>query len=269
MRLSHLRLSTHIQVLVAVLVVFGALALLFTIDGQQREVMLMHAGAELGDRVQANAADIRQMTDSLRQDVLFLSKNPPVSGIVRATQNGGIDPRDQNPRDIWIRRMQEIFAAFAAANPNYFEIAYVGTAESGRELVRVERRDGTVIVAPDRDLRAVGERDYLVETLKLGKEQVYISDWHINRKPAGDALARRRWLVAATPVHDAGGKVFGAIVIKLDIDRLVDSLADLLPSLAHAYVADSEGRYLCHIESGRAFAAAPAADARIRRIFRD
>jgi diguanylate cyclase (GGDEF)-like protein/PAS domain S-box-containing protein len=267
MRLSKLRLATHIQVLVAGLVVLGTLLLLFTIDRQQREVTLLHAGNDLGDRIQASATQLRKLTDSLRQDVLFLSKNPPVSGIVRATQNGGIDPRDRNPRAIWVRRLQEIFAAFADANPDYFEIAYVGTAAQGSELVRVERHDGAIVVVPDRDLQAIGERDYLAETLKLATGQVYLSDWHVSNMQLRSANSPRRSLIAATPVRDASGNVFGAVVITLDIGRNVDSLADLLPSLAHAYIADSAGVYLWDFESGHAFAAERSAEARIQVDF--
>jgi diguanylate cyclase (GGDEF)-like protein/PAS domain S-box-containing protein len=267
MRLSKLRLATHIQVLVAGLVVLCTLLLLFTIDRQQREVMLLHAGNDLGDRLQTSAAQLRQLTESLRQDVLFLSKNPPISGIVRATQNGGIDPRDRNPRDVWVRRLQEIFSAFADANPDYFEIGYVGTAAHGGELVRVERRDGVIVVVPDRDLQASGERDYLAETLKLATGQVYLSDWHVRKTQFRSVNSPRRSLVAATPVRDASGNVFGAVVITLDIGRMVNSLGDSLPPLAHAYIADSAGGYLWDLESGRDFAAEHSADARIQVDF--
>jgi hypothetical protein len=58
------------------------------------------------------------------------------------------------------RRLQEIVSAFLKANPDYYQARYIGLADGGRELVRVERQAGSMVAARRADLQRKGDRDY-------------------------------------------------------------------------------------------------------------
>ena len=90
---------------------------------------------------------LAESIESLRQDVLFLANTPPISGMVRASANNGIDPRDKDSYAKWETRLQEIFTVFLHAHPEYYQLRFIGAAGEGRELVRVENRAGSVEVA--------------------------------------------------------------------------------------------------------------------------
>jgi diguanylate cyclase (GGDEF)-like protein/PAS domain S-box-containing protein len=58
---------------------------------------------------------------------------------------------------------------------------------------------------------------------------------------------------AVTPVFDEGGKIFGMVVINMDVRRLLTSVQDGLPEGVLSYVADQRGRYLLHPDAAHSF----------------
>ena len=148
MKLSDIRLSTRITAAALVIVIAGAFGLMRIEESRLREIHLDEQRGQLAQNLHAEKQRLNMALDKLRRDALFLSDTPPVSGIIRATENGGIDPRESDTREVWERRLQEIFSAFASANPDYYRIRYIGVADGGRELVRVDMRDGKAKVIP-------------------------------------------------------------------------------------------------------------------------
>ncbi len=254
------RLTTQIQMAALALVAIAGLILIYMLDRYQRDTALTQLDAGLQDSVRLNGMRLTQTIETLRQDVLFLSRTPPISGIERAARHGGIDPRDGNPQAVWVKRLQEVFTAFADAHPNYTLIRYIGVADGGRELVRIDRREGRLAVAPASELDAKSDRDYFQPTLALQPGEIYLSDFAYDglQRPAGER--RLRVLRAATPVFDADGNVFGLVMLNLDAGPILDAVSSGLPHGVQAYMADREGRYLFHPDPGRDF----AADARSR-----
>ncbi|HEX8986487.1 MAG TPA: EAL domain-containing protein [Rhodocyclaceae bacterium] len=247
------RLTTHIQLAALALVAVAGLVLVVVLDRNQRETQLAQLGAGLEDAVRLNGTRLGQTVETLRQDTLFLSRTPPIAGIERALEHGGVDPRDGNRQSVWTRRLEEIFSAFAEAHPHYYMIRYIGTADGGRELVRVERRDGKTIVVPQHALAQRGDRDYFAPTLALKPGEIYLSDFGLDRavRPAGEN--RKRVLRAATPVFDEHGKPCGLVLLNFDAGPILDAVSSGLPPGTLSYVADAQGRYLVHPEAGRAF----------------
>lgn len=148
--------------------------------------------------------------------MLFLSNTPPVGGIIRATANQGFDPRDKNTHAQWEKRLQEIFAAFLRARPDYDQVRYIGVADGGLELVRVERKNGRVEVVSGKNLQAKGDRDYFLAGLGLKAGQVHFSEFNLNREHGKIEYPLHPAVRAVTPVFADNGKVFGMIVINRD-----------------------------------------------------
>lgn len=77
----------------------------------------------------------------------FLYSTPPISGLVRASEDPeGIDRLDDTSFDGWRSRLETIFTAFLENNAQYSQ-ARVIYADSGDEFIRVERFRGDVRVA--------------------------------------------------------------------------------------------------------------------------
>ncbi|MDP1634531.1 MAG: PAS domain S-box protein, partial [Gallionellaceae bacterium] len=253
MKLSDIRLSTRITAGMLLLVASSALVWIVSENARLHESYLMERGADLEAALHVQKARLAQSIDMLRQDAVFLANTPPISGIVRASANDGIDPRDNNPYATWEKRLQEIFAAFLRAHPDYFQARYVGLANSGRELVRVERMGGRVEVTPRELLQSKGDRDYFAAGLGLSLGRVHLSEFNLNQEWGQIEIPHRPTLRAVTPVFDANGRVFGMVVLNMDVTPLLASAAAGMPPGVEAYIADEQGRYLLHPDAGRAF----------------
>ncbi|MDP2812064.1 MAG: PAS domain S-box protein, partial [Rhodocyclaceae bacterium] len=201
----------------------------------------------------SDAARLRHEIDHLRQDVLFLSQTPPAQGVVRAARNKGVDPRDGNSLGNWKKRLEEIFSALAAARPEYLQIRLIGIADQGREIVRVDVRDGKAVVSSDGQRQQNGDQDFFQAALKLKTGEVHLSEIDLDREHGKIEIPHTPTLRAATPVFGSDGAVFGVVVINLNFRYLLEGLAPNLPRDVTAYLANSAGDYLMHPEAGRSF----------------
>ena len=185
---------------------------------------------------------------------MFLANTPPIFGMVRASTNNGIDPRDKDSYGKWEARLQDIFAAFLRAHPEYYQVRYIGAAGEGRELVRVENRDGRIEVAQRDALQAKGDRDYFKAGLMLTVGRVHLSEFTLNEELGKIEEPHRPTLRAVTTVFDANGRVFGMVVINKDMRPMFTPASTGIPSGVQRYITDQFGRYLSHQDATRAFA---------------
>lgn len=236
-----------------ILVAVSATAFVWLVVKTDRAAYLADRGAALENRVQRAATQFSNNIDSLRRQVLVLTKLPPVQGIARASLNGGVDPEMKLPINFWEARLQETFASVAEGNPDYFQIRYIGLAAGGRELVRVNMVDGRTVATPPEELQAKGDRDYFQATLKLQPGEVYISDINLNRESGEIQVPHTRTLRAATPVFTRNGELFGMVVINADAGPLIDAITTNLAPGVLGYLMNGDGDYLAHPDPKRAF----------------
>lgn len=254
MRLRRIGLPTKITFWVLLFVVVGGLQWIREGNQRQQELYLGEHSADLELALEVEQTRISQNIESLRQDTLFLANVPPISGIMRAAANRGIDPRDKNTYAVWEDRLQEIFAAFLRAHPEYFRVRYIGVADEGRELVRVENNNGHIEVVKGDALQAKGDRDYFKAGLKLTAGRVHLSEFSVNQDQGKIEQPHRPQLRAVTAVFDPAGQVFGMVVINRDMRSLFGSASAGLRPGVRSYIADQHGHYLYHPDAGYAFA---------------
>ncbi len=254
MRLPRIGLPTRITLWVLLFVVAGGVQWMREEERRQREIYLSDRSADLEMALEVEQARIRQNIETLRQDDWFLANVPPIAGIVRASANHGIDPRDNNTYATWEARLQEIFAAYLRAHPEYFQARYIGATDEGRELVRVDNINGQINVAPRESLQARGDRDYFKAGMMLTAGREHLSDFTLRQEPGKIEPPSRPTLSAVTTVFDPAGRVFGMVVIDRDMSGLFASAAVGLPSGVQSYIADQHGQYLLHPDHGHASA---------------
>ncbi|MDH4233679.1 MAG: PAS domain S-box protein [Gallionella sp.] len=251
MNLHDMRLSTRITVSAMIIVAAGAAALAYVENVRLHEAYLSERRSLLELDLGTAKLRLNQMINTLRQDVLFLSNTPPVSGIVRATLNHGYDPLYGNTHKVWAERLQLIFSAFSSAHPDYYKIRYIGVAEGGHEIVRIENREGKIEVTTPDKLQAKGEQEYFKASIGLHEAQVYLSKLDFNQED--DVIEQPRATLRATaPVFTPSGKIFGMVVISMDMGGLLKSVLADLPGV-QTYVTNMDGQYLLHPDSRRAF----------------
>jgi methyl-accepting chemotaxis protein len=131
------------------------------------------AKVQMDRKVGDEADNILAVLEGINKDVLFLSKTPPIQGIIRAKEGGKIDKQDNSSSDAWTDQLQAIFVGMMEAKPYYMQLRYLD--ESGQEIVRVDS-DGTNVKLISKDqLQNKGDRPYFTDTMNLSPGSVYVS----------------------------------------------------------------------------------------------
>ncbi|HIJ63740.1 MAG TPA: diguanylate cyclase, partial [Rhodospirillaceae bacterium] len=235
-------LASRIQAVVVVLLILAAAALEISAGSRRWTNLLAERGGELSNSVGLNGKRLSQAIETLREDTLFLARTPPVSGIMRASLNDDLDPIDNDSTAKWIRRLNEIFSAFAQSHPDYMRISYINMEKGGREMVRVERRHDDVRVVPGGDLQESGDRAVLTEAAAVGDGEVFLSDVRLGDSDAPGSGPPH--MLAAIPVRMAGGRLFGIVCVDFDLRSVLAAVTRGLPFAAGAGVFDAGGRRL-------------------------
>ena len=253
MRLRQIGLSARITITALVFVMAGGFLWMSEDVDRDQEVYLKERSVSLESALRIEQMHIKQSIDTLRKDALFLANVPPISGIVRASANKGIDPRDNNSYATWEARLQEIFSAFLRAHPEYLQVSYIGAAGEGRELVRVVNNDGRVEVIARDALQNRGNQDYFGAGLMLTAGRVHLSEFSLSRDRGRIEEPPRPEVRAVTTVFDAGGHVFGMVVLNRDVRSMFASASEGVPSGVESYIANQQGQYLLHPDGRRSF----------------
>jgi len=252
MRLHDLSLAARVTIGVLSIVAAGTATFLLVENARLRDVYLSERRTHLEHDLETEKLRLNHVINTLRQDALFLSNTPPISGIVRASLNHGYDARDGDTRARWEKRLFGIFSAFSIAHPDYYKIRFIGVADGGREIVRIDNRGGGIEITPSDRLQAKGGRDFFKATLGLREGQAYLSEFNLNQEWGVIEQPYRPTLRATTPVFTPSGEIFGIVVINMDVDNLLKLAVSDLPGV-QTYMANSDGQYLIHPDSGQAF----------------
>ncbi|MGK7945600.1 MAG: hypothetical protein AB4058_14140, partial [Microcystaceae cyanobacterium] len=127
-----------------------------------------------------SAEAINLFLDNIQADVIYLSETPPIQGIVRARENGGIDPSDGSTYESWFNRLNSIFSSFIKARGYYYQIRYLD--EKGNELVRVNNSNNQIEIVSKSQLQNKSSSSYFTDTIHLGKGELYVSAINLNKE---------------------------------------------------------------------------------------
>lgn len=83
--------------------------------------------------------EVENSFERVAKDLFFLSDTPPIQGIIRSYNNHGIDAEDASTLKLWKRRLSVIFRSILEVNSDYIQLRYIGVAEGGKEIVRLDR----------------------------------------------------------------------------------------------------------------------------------
>lgn len=201
------------------------------LDRQLLEKARQNLAAESRLQEQALRSSLLRTRDTL----LFLSQTPPIQGIARASRSGGVDPLDGSSLKQWKQRLSSIFLRLSQSHSSYLQVRYIGVADRGRELVRVDRP--TTLVEPEtvvgNNLQAKGDRDYFKEAAALRPGEVIFSQIEYNREHQRVSLPPTPVLRASTPIFDQTGQLFGILVINLDARAFCEELDPLRTDREH------------------------------------
>jgi PAS domain S-box-containing protein len=230
-----------------------ALAITWLTVEKSREVFVSDRYAALLNRLERSKEKLVSTCAVIQRDVVALAKLPQIQRIVSSVKRKGVDPGRGIPAAAATEQLKEIFATFAEADPSYFQIRFIGIANDGLELVRVDVANGKATATPPERLQSKGDRDYFKATTRLREGEVYLSEIDLNREFGKVQVPHVRTMRAATPVFTREGDLFGMVVINLDIGPAIDEFtAASMPGVS-GYLTNSRGDFLAHPDSSRTF----------------
>ena len=250
---EHASLGTRITLGVLLLFSLAILAQVYFIEVTERDRGLVELQGRLTARSTFKAEELGHAIVNLRRDVFFLSNTPPVQGIIRATLNRGVDPLKHNKLEVWKNQLTEILVGFVNATPEYYQARFIGVADGGRELVRADYVDGHAVATPQDKLQQKGGRDYFQATLQFKPGEVYLSEINLNREHGQIEVPYRRTIRASIPIYAPEGKLFGMVVINMNIGPTLDKLTEGMPKDYRAYLLNQNGDFLTHPDPDRTF----------------
>ncbi len=216
---------------------------------QQKKLMVQQTLDTFSNEVAVFGVQLQNDIEYLRADTRMLASVPPIQGLLRAQKNAGVDTDGKSTVEQWKQRLQTIFRALLEAKQNYLMARFI--AIDGRELVRVDQINGEIIITRDQDLQNKAQRDYVIDTLKLPADSIYLSEINLNREHGKLVTPYQEVLRSAAPVYEqSGGKLAGLVVLNIDIGTKFHTLRQEGLAL---YITNDHGDYLLQPDSLRTY----------------
>ncbi len=198
----------------------------------------------ISSEIDARQHTIQKNINKQHQRIQFLYTIPPIQGIARATANNGIDPVDQTKLKGWKTRLSTIFEGYLQNYPDINQIRYIGVANNGKEIVRVDRRGSHIKTITPTRLQSKGDTDYFKEISKYHPRKVYISNINLNREYGEIQLPYSPTQRIAMPVFGLDNKIFGIVIINIDAPYQIDEFTNSLNEDLSIYILNSSGGYV-------------------------
>lgn len=195
------------------------------------------------------------VVQEIQRDVEFLRNTPPIQGLIRSRNNNGVDPVDGLRVDQWKESLAAIFRAVLIAKSEYVQVRFIGLADAGRELVRVDKNPDTGLIGEPVELQQKLTRPYVRDAFLGAKDRVYLSDIDLNREFGVIQTPHLPVIRASLPVYDEiTRKPFGVVVINLAASLLFEALTSHATEDQQLLLANEDEEYLIAPPGKEAFA---------------
>ncbi|PKO40804.1 MAG: hypothetical protein CVU30_15600 [Betaproteobacteria bacterium HGW-Betaproteobacteria-3] len=225
------------------------------VGSDQRAEIARDLASTLAMEEQRKLAVIDDQLEDLRRNVAFVSQIPPINGMGRALQNGGVDPLDHTPRALWQQRLDEIITGFLRSKSTVFKFQLFELVNgNAREISRIEQdQAGLVHIAPESTFAPPALPTLLQQALERAPGEDYFSPLMLNETQGQVELPRRPMLNAATAVRTREGRVFGVVMLALEARPFLERLGASEIKSATTYLTSSSGHYLLHPDPRHTF----------------
>lgn len=203
------------------------LFLLSVYKTQNQEYETYLADNEGGSLALTEAIFINQLSNAILQTLIFAQQQNLQTYIV-----GDFSDRDNLNRD---------YLNIALLQDNYEQIRYLDS--SGKEIIRIDRKDNQPFIVPQEGLQDKQSRYYFQNTIALNRGETYISPMDLNIEHGQIEKPFKPIIRLATPVTDTAGNKTGIFIINLKGSQLLDLLNKAAPTLTGGLMLLNEEGY--------------------------
>ncbi|HKY87606.1 MAG TPA: PAS domain S-box protein, partial [Pseudorhodoplanes sp.] len=249
-----MNLTTRLAIAMIALVLFTATAVGILTYRNVATISPARSFDRIQARVQLLALDLEASVRGARGDILGFRSAVAIEGLVRGTLAGDARPQYELTAAQWRDRLATRFAAELNAKPEYSQFRLTGVADGGREILRVQRSvSNDVHIASDVELQSHADEAHFGKIVALPPGQVYVSPVELYREKGAIRTPLTPTILAATPIYTPDGRVFGALMITVDLRAPFARIRDASSPDEALYVISEQGDYLVHPDHSREF----------------
>jgi PAS domain S-box-containing protein len=250
LHVGHARRSISMQIPIAAFVLVLSVSTLvsFLFYFETERLLTQQTRSEVA--IESNLVEplIEQLYSQANSDILFLSRTPPIQGMIKSLKQN-----DTHNYQLWKNRIEQIFSEFLINKQFYYQIRYIGVDNKGKELVNV-RNENQIVVMPQSRLQQKETRPYFKAAINEDPGQVYFSKIELAKNYGKLELPHRPVLRIATPIYDPStGEVFGIIVINLNFSDFITRLKTAELGKLSFFLTNKAGDYLSHPDANKTF----------------
>lgn len=193
----------------------------------------------LQEGVSLKAGEVQQFLETVREDVLFLSRLPTVQDLIEA-------PPD--PSRAVVAQVEHAFLAFSESRKAYYQIRYLD--ERGREVARVDFDGERHYVVPASTLQDKSPRYYFRDAMAGPPGAIYVSPMDLNEEWGKVESPPKPVVRYATRLFNSRGAPRGIVIVNLYASRILSQVVSLARERGVVALVDSHGVYLAHSRRG-------------------
>jgi len=148
---------------------------------------------------------------------------------------------------------KDLFRALLNNKQNYYQIRLIGIANSGRELIRLDKTSNGIVAKPNRELQEKGDRNYFKSTIKLNEGKIYFSPIDLNQEYGIVTQPYIPTIRAASPLYDESNSAVGIVVINVDLKPLFEKIRSSIRKDHSVLIVDKNGDYVFNADSNKQF----------------
>lgn len=241
-------------ILIVSLLIFSIGFMYFIVQSEHVRSMEDRERIRLNTDINRTADLFKNSIYQLEHDVAYLANTAPIQGMIN-TSDSNYSSRNSITYMQWREKLTALFTQMLQhkIDDDYLSIRIIGVADNARELVRVDRINNKIIVIPQSALQEKGSRDYVIETLKLKKDEFYFSEINLNREHGMITSSKTPVLRASIPIYSDNDKAFGLIVINKDMTKVLNTLPKLVNEDHELFITNRMGQFLVHPDNKKEF----------------
>lgn len=190
------------------------------------------------------ALRVNSTLHELLNDAFVVSHSPSVRGIIRSQKELGFDFQDIVPEKVWRKRLASTFKLIMGERPHFRQMRLIGLAESGKEIVRVNRTDQGLVEVSNENLQQKGDRPYFRAGKTLKDGDVYFSEISFNKERGSHYDHNVPMIRTVVPVYDDQSALFGIIVINANFEMMLKNALQTISPSKDLFIATIEGHLL-------------------------